>query len=154
MSIVLSCKTKLINRMILILIIICFDYSNEMNMKTENRIQVSNINEQLSQMKQQINMYYKTLIQSYSIHSNILLYTTIIFFIFAIVALYCLYKSKFNLNKEEKPINDKINNKAKSKLIKRKKKGVNIENYISFYNSLSNPSNVKPPSEYSSLLNS
>ena len=146
MSIVLSSKTKLITRMIFLLLM-CIEYSSQMNMKNNSQIGLSKINENLIQMKDKFNSYYNDIMQTNN-HSKCLLYISIFLLLMIGLVLYFVYKSKHK--KEEKETYAHIQNEPKAKIIKRKKKGVNITNYISFYKSLSNPSNE----EYSTLLNS
>ena len=147
MLIVLSCKKKLITRMILLLIIICVESSSQMNMNDNSQIGLSKLNEKLTQIKEKINSYYIDIMQTNN-HSKCLLYISIFLLLMIGLVLYFVYKSKHK--KEEKETYAHIQNEPKAKIIKRKKKGVNITNYISFYKSLSNPSNE----EYSTLLNS
>ena len=58
MLIVLSCKKKLITRMIFLLIIICVEFSSQMNMNDNSQIGLSKLNEKLTQIKEKINSYY------------------------------------------------------------------------------------------------
>ena len=146
MSIVLYYKTKLITSMIFLLLM-CFEYSSQMNMKNNSQIGLSKINENLIQMKDKFNSYYNDIMHT-NIHSKLLLYISIFFLFLIGLVLYCVYKSKHY--KEEKENYVHIQNEPKAKIIKRKKKGVNISNYISFYKSLSNPSSE----EFTTLLNS
>ena len=146
MSIVLSSKTKLITRMIFLLLM-CIEYSSQMNMKNNSQIGLSKINENLIQMKDKFNSYYNDKMQTNNL-TKLLLYISIFISFLIGLVLYCVYKSKHY--KEEKENYVHIQNEPKAKIIKRKKKGVNISNYISFYKSLSNPSSE----EFTTLLNS
>ena len=118
-----------------------------MNMNDNSQIGLSKLNEKFTQIKEKINSYYIDIMQTNN-HSKCLLYISIFILLMIGLVLYFVYKSKHK--KEEKETYAHIQNEPKGKIIKRKKKGVNITNYISFYKSLSNPSNE----EYSTLLNS
>ena len=51
MLIVLSCKKKLITRMIFLLIIICVEFSSQMNMNDNSQIGLSKLNKKFTQIK-------------------------------------------------------------------------------------------------------
>ena len=92
MLIVLSCKKKLITRMIFLLIIICVEFSSQMNMNDNSQIGLSKLNEKLTQIKEKINSYYIDIMQTNN-HSKCLLYISIFLLLMIGLVLYFVYKS-------------------------------------------------------------
>ena len=91
MLIVLSCKKKLITRMIFLLIIICVEFSSQMNMNDNSQIGLSKLNEKLTQIKEKINSYYIDIMQTNN-HSKCLLYISIFLLLMIGLVLYFVYK--------------------------------------------------------------
>ena len=111
MLIVLSCKKKLITRMIFLLIIICVEFSSQMNMNDNSQIGLSKLNEKLTQIKEKINSYYIDIMQTNN-HSKCLLYISIFLLLMIGLVLYFVYKSKHK--KEEKETYAHIQNEPKA----------------------------------------